>query len=152
MELFSYRNESVIRKIMEEGYTETEANVLFDDMLKFLYVAQTSNEPCSPTKKIDIAWHHFILHTKDYMSFCEQYFGGYVHHSPTSPGEKPKESPNLRERAQKLFGALSPNWDTSTAKCEKCACRPNCEVNVPRKRSKETIMRRDPKIPHVVQH
>ncbi len=35
-------------------------------------------------KEIDDMWHTFLLFTKDYMSFCEHYFGDFIHHSPTT--------------------------------------------------------------------
>ncbi len=35
-----------------------------------------------PSKVVDEAWHEFILMTNDYMRFCEQAFGKYLHHSP----------------------------------------------------------------------
>ncbi len=38
-----------------------------------------------PSKAVDEAWHEFILMTGDYMSFCEQAFGRYLHHSPHRP-------------------------------------------------------------------
>ena len=33
-------------------------------------------------REIDEMWHEFILFTREYMAFCEQYFGAYVHHMP----------------------------------------------------------------------
>ncbi|MFY0581028.1 hypothetical protein ACN28S_48360 [Cystobacter fuscus] len=32
-------------------------------------------------------WHTFILETRDYMKFCERYFGFYIHHKPTPQEE-----------------------------------------------------------------
>ncbi len=32
--------------------------------------------------QIDRMWHVFLLFTKDYMDFCEEYFGEYIHHLP----------------------------------------------------------------------
>lgn len=31
---------------------------------------------------IDEMWHTFILLTKDYAAFCQQYFGEFMHHEP----------------------------------------------------------------------
>jgi hypothetical protein len=33
-------------------------------------------------KAIDQMWHVFLLYTKDYMDFCNEYFGEYIHHLP----------------------------------------------------------------------
>lgn len=35
-----------------------------------------------PLISIDKMWHEFILFTKDYMSFCDDNFGYYLHHQP----------------------------------------------------------------------
>ncbi len=31
---------------------------------------------------VDVLWHAFILHTKDYAEFCDRFYGGFLHHSP----------------------------------------------------------------------
>ena len=35
-----------------------------------------------PSKAVDVAWHEFILLTREYQSFCNEAFGYYLHHSP----------------------------------------------------------------------
>ena len=35
-----------------------------------------------PSKAVDVAWHEFILMTREYQSFCDEAFGYYLHHSP----------------------------------------------------------------------
>ena len=42
-----------------------------------------------PSRAVDIAWHEFILLTREYTSFCEQGFGHYLHHSPASTLDEP---------------------------------------------------------------
>lgn len=37
-----------------------------------------------PSEVVDIAWHEFILRTREYSSFCQQAFGQYLHHTPDS--------------------------------------------------------------------
>lgn len=32
-------------------------------------------------KDIDIFWHFQILHTKQYMEYCQKYFGRHIHHN-----------------------------------------------------------------------
>ncbi len=36
-----------------------------------------------PSKVVDIAWHEFILFTREYEEFCHQEFGRFLHHTPT---------------------------------------------------------------------
>jgi hypothetical protein len=35
-----------------------------------------------PSKAVDIAWHEFILYTRDYSYFCQRAYGHYLHHMP----------------------------------------------------------------------
>lgn len=37
-----------------------------------------------PSKVVDVAWHAFILNTKEYKSFCRKAFGRFLHHTPSS--------------------------------------------------------------------
>jgi hypothetical protein len=36
---------------------------------------------------IDAAWHAFILHTRDYESYCRERFGRVIHHEPTGEAD-----------------------------------------------------------------
>jgi hypothetical protein len=35
-----------------------------------------------PSRAVDVAWHEFILLTREYQAFCDEAFGYYLHHSP----------------------------------------------------------------------
>ena len=35
-----------------------------------------------PSKVVDVAWHEFILRSREYTAFCQRAFGGYLHHAP----------------------------------------------------------------------
>ena len=35
-----------------------------------------------PSQIADDLWHEFILYTRDYKSFCDKAFGGFLHHTP----------------------------------------------------------------------
>jgi len=37
-----------------------------------------------PSKIVDVAWHEFILRTREYTNFCDRAFGAYLHHTPDS--------------------------------------------------------------------
>ncbi len=45
-----------------------------------------------PSKIVDIAWHEFILRTREYTTFCHRAFGAYLHHSPDSTMDVPAAS------------------------------------------------------------
>src|SRR5579859_3695437 len=35
-----------------------------------------------PAQKVDFAWHEFILRTRQYREFCEEFVGAFVDHNP----------------------------------------------------------------------
>ncbi|WDE08078.1 hypothetical protein SG34_014955 [Thalassomonas viridans] len=35
-----------------------------------------------PSQAIDVAWHEFILFTRNYQTFCKRAFGRFLHHTP----------------------------------------------------------------------
>ncbi|CDR10219.1 glycine-rich domain-containing protein [Streptomyces iranensis] len=49
--------------------------------------ANNTSQPLTPSKAIDIGWHTFILHTRDYADFCQHVAGHFIHHVPTDPEE-----------------------------------------------------------------
>lgn len=40
-----------------------------------------------PSKAVDVAWHWFILFTREYDAFCRKTFGKFLHHSPAESKE-----------------------------------------------------------------
>lgn len=53
---------------------------IFESLIGYLSKRDGPNRVPSP--EVDEAWHAFILHTKDYMEFCNSKLGFYVHHIP----------------------------------------------------------------------
>lgn len=41
-----------------------------------------------PAELVDDFWHEHILFTKQYMEFCQEHFGEYIHHQPCGKGLK----------------------------------------------------------------
>ena len=80
--------------------------------------------------RIDDVWHQFILYTREYAQFCQNYFGGYIHHAPSNAPKSDAEGrieiaslANFRDRYRELFGALPPDlWDDAAS------IRPNRKV------------------------
>lgn len=132
--VLAYQNTGLIHRLKnKEGLNADEAQQVVIDMLKFLYLCGTCDEILAPPEKIDTAWHHFILFTKDYHTFCHQFFGRFIHHSPLLPGEKLEGNPlaKARRKAQEVFGSdLSENWVVIKANgdCDMdCSPSTNCQ-------------------------
>lgn len=89
------------RLIKDEGMSALEAGEAFDHLVKFLHLCGTTDVPLAPTKTIDVAWHNFILFTRDYMEFCARYYGKYLHHSPD--WAEHKTAPNAATATKRLM-------------------------------------------------
>ena len=85
----SYQNEKVVNRIAKlESVSLVVAKQMFNDLKLFLFIANTSKDVIAPTGKIDSAWHHFLMYTKDYKDFCLKYFGRFIHHNPYETEEQ----------------------------------------------------------------
>lgn len=85
-----YTNPGVQQVLAEQLKVDPQtAHDQFQRMLTYLDTA-VSGVPTSPDPETDVAWHAFILRTREYTEYCRQRFGRYVHHEPdvepTSPG------------------------------------------------------------------
>jgi hypothetical protein len=82
-EALTYSNESVVARIQAEaGVDRDTARAWFNEMLVFLDLAAGSRKLISPPQPVDVAWHAFILHTRDYEAYCRERFGRVIHHEP----------------------------------------------------------------------
>ncbi|MEV0002261.1 hypothetical protein AB0H28_08245 [Micromonospora sp. NPDC050980] len=61
---------------------------ILDQALAFLGACATATVPLGPSELVDIGWHTFILHTRDYADFCRRVAGRFIHHQPDPPAEE----------------------------------------------------------------
>lgn len=130
-----YKNNAVVARIAQEmKISYSEATALFQDTLKFLWLAGKFGGVV-PSSRIDEGWHTFILFTKDYDTFCHQFFGQFIHHRPRRPEDKP-DGGRLRHRthaliAEHLGDELSENWNyhrLAKGDCDQ-SCAPSRDCN-----------------------
>jgi hypothetical protein len=101
----------------EHGLTET---------LKFLALAnENSASECSPSQRVDLVWHEFILFTRLYANFCQQNFGKYIHHEPSADGKACSSTyQHTLDLYRQRFGAPDPDWwsvnEKEPADCGMC--------------------------------
>jgi hypothetical protein len=98
--LLKYRNQFVIEQFSKNfGLTQRQSEVIFKDMLRFIWLRNKSLCPAKqkhPILKslprfamlhewliIDEMWHTFILFSASYRDFCLKYFGAYLDHLPS---------------------------------------------------------------------
>lgn len=119
-QLKHYKNEAVVQRFLETwALPLDEGDDIFEETKKWLWLSVYNDElgkdkitlAISPSiKLLDEMWHTFILFTKDYHDFCQEYFGYYLHHFPTSRAEyeqtivEYEHSPEtVMERNRQLF-------------------------------------------------
>ena len=95
--LMQYQNLRVIQSFMRDyAVSEAKATELFQDVLRYLWITKKHalDKKQFPEnadiqfilvmheemRQIDEMWHNFILYTYDYMTFCNTYFGEFLHH------------------------------------------------------------------------
>ena len=80
----TYWNSSVVERIHRDAGVDREAaGALWAEMLLFLDMVAVSKEFVSPPPAVDVAWHAFLLHTRDYEAYCRERYGRIIHHQPT---------------------------------------------------------------------
>jgi hypothetical protein len=77
-------------------------------------------------ERLDDMWHVAVLHTRNYTAFCQEVFGGYIHHNPTVSDEEntalwPAYLANTLALYEKHFGAPAEEfWDRKDPKTPCC--------------------------------
>ena len=90
----------LIEKMLKERVVESpeQADALFTEVKRYLILNQVDRSKSWKmfSLHVDEAWHQFVLFTVEYMAFCGEYFGHYVHHAPSNA---PDPGPEFGERA-----------------------------------------------------
>jgi hypothetical protein len=117
-DVLAYRHSGAIRRYAREhGASPAEAEELFREMLKWLYLAYRSTTDaggsagCAMTaeiEKIDRMWHTFLLFTHDYAAFCRRYFGFFLHHVPQDDAADglPSDADRVRRQLERQYGLI----------------------------------------------
>jgi hypothetical protein len=117
-DVLAYRHPGVIRRyVKEHGASPAEAEEVYREMLKWLYLSYRSaidpegSAGCVMTveiEKLDHMWHIFLLFTQDYAAFCEHYFGFFLHHVPQDDDEdeQPVSTEVVRRQLERQYGLV----------------------------------------------
>ena len=86
---------------LDEAAQRDWSERIIEQTLGFLRVlAKTSDGTLSPSAKVDIGWHTFLMYTREYADFCQFIAGRMIHHSPfDTKGEAPKTGGAARATA-----------------------------------------------------
>lgn len=116
LDALDYEAPFLVEKLVEDRVAadEAEARALFREVKRFLVLIRTSDhlqwDMCS--RRVDEAWHQFMLFSRQYIQFCMRYFGGYVQHRPgraSTTVRSGSELPAFRTRYEAYFGEPLPD-------------------------------------------
>ncbi|OHV21298.1 hypothetical protein BBK14_27040 [Parafrankia soli] len=74
------------------------ATRIVDQALAFLAASATSPRTLAPSRLVDVGWHTFLLHTREYAAWCDQVAGRFLHHIPADPADAPIDAVAARAR------------------------------------------------------
>ncbi len=78
--------ESIQKKLTEKYPQLSDADVqsVMTALKVFFVICNARNKQMvsMPSQVVDVAWHEFILYTRQYKEFCDLGLGGFLHHTP----------------------------------------------------------------------
>jgi hypothetical protein len=93
----AYRNDQILHKFRERwDVSHEEADELFEETKKWLWLQVAARQrPEAPPLAMTVALamvdemlHTFILFTREYIQYCDDNYGVYLHHTPMTKKEK----------------------------------------------------------------
>lgn len=127
----TYPFDKVVERILKDGsIPEDQVDEAVAEFRKYLtFVALGWDRVGMTSPIIDEVWHAFILHTRDYATFCEEVFGFFVHHNPDSSIEPidPDSGPRLFDAYEAVFGPVPAIWGTRERASSECSGTTNCQ-------------------------
>lgn len=127
--VLAWQCNKVVSRISKKcGLSIDDASQAFADVKLFLFVSRMEQKSLKPTLKIDMAWHEFLVYTKEYREFCLDVLGAFIDHCPTDDEELNVGSPvSLALCASRYVGTLSNNWaaEGSPTDCVSCFGQPD---------------------------
>lgn len=122
----------VREKVLKEGRVpEAFVDEAIDEFRKFLALIGLGHSGMGMiSPPVDEIWHTFILFMRDYADFCNEVFGRFIHHQPTTSltPASPKARSRMINAYREIFGELPAIWGVSIASCsEQCSASTNCQ-------------------------
>ncbi|MFA5959452.1 MAG: hypothetical protein WC785_02955 [Tatlockia sp.] len=118
-DLLQYQNTKVIHYYCHHhpDLSFDQSQVIFKDLLSWMWLTQKRKQLrhhtflFGPLIPLDAMWHAFILHTRDYMAFCEHYFACYFHHDMEPVGREYALTPEeFTAFLESCFEYLGEDW------------------------------------------
>ena len=96
-----------------EARDDHDYGLLFCEFKKYVALLAISQENLGMVgQRVDILWHQFILFTRQYHIFSQDFYGKYIHHTPytTFTPTDPEADKRFYNWYHKLYGCPPPIW------------------------------------------
>lgn len=118
-------------RVLKEGAVSEEIiDVAIAEYRKFMILfALGFGKLAMCSREVDEVWHTHILFTQDYINFCNQLIGKYVHHMPDT-SETPVGADSVERflgAYEQVHGSVPSIWNSQNTLCgHDCDGRPMC--------------------------
>lgn len=71
--------------------SDDELDLVFEALREYFHLCRKAGRRllAMPSQVVDVAWHEFILFTRNYEAFCRRALGRFLHHTPTEAMSSP---------------------------------------------------------------
>ncbi|MGC7102740.1 glycine-rich domain-containing protein [Amycolatopsis lurida] len=130
------------RIVADERLPPGLAERIVDQALAFLAAcARNTGAPLAPSELVDLGWHTFILHTRDYADFCDRIAGRFLHHVPAEVSDPEASGESAHATLVRTVAAIERAgyavdpalWPAISGKCNvNCSqCKNGCSDDPP---------------------
>lgn len=130
--IMNYQNNDVLKRYMKDHEaTQEEAEEAWKAWKQFAVTSYFLKGRKTTSQMVDNIWHIFILHTRQYAQFCEEYWGGhFLHHEPSADEESPNFYFATRDFATRIFSELNEDiWPSETGVGARCISGGDCRIS-----------------------
>lgn len=97
------------RLARENQWSLAYAEQVFQEYLRFLFLACVADHPVTPSEDVDQAWHLHLCYSKSYWKdLCQETLQRPLHHNPTAGG--PSEGAKYRDQYQKTLDSYQSHF------------------------------------------
>lgn len=112
-----------VRERVKKRYphlSEADLDLVFSALRDYFHLCRKAGRRmlAMPSQVVDVAWHEFILFTRNYEAFCRQALGRFLHHTPTEA---------MRSRTMASDG-IKRTWRLA---CQRAGINPLAATSVP---------------------
>lgn len=97
---------SINTKILEKypHLTRHQAEKVIEGLREYFFISHKAGRRMvsMPSQVVDVAWHEFILFTREYERFCQKALGRFLHHTPAEAMKSPTRAQTGIKRAWRL--------------------------------------------------